>query len=1219
MMKIQIRLLLWCLLFAGSAAPRIGLGQALLYMQDTPCDIGQPGTSSCTQNGQTYQVWQSPDLWVRNTSIPGYTPTPYNSGYGPGGGGGQPPGQSFALAPFLMTAAAQGAQNNQSPTYSDPLKSTPNYVYVCVHNIGTAASSGTEVLHVYWSVAAAGLSWPLNFVDDIVTAPPPCSTQNNPTLNMLLYGREITKPRVNIAKASYTEVQNYLNAVQYIANNDSRVWDTSAPATAGSYNYWTLQEEVHFLVVNYATMTGSPCSPFNAAGQNTGIAPEPACIFSAHFSDGFPPWHREFLNRYELLLQESNPLVTLLYWDWTTDPATAWKSITPAGGTVSLYDQVTSVFGTFSGDIGLPWDNVAPGFCASGGSMPLVSPGCVDRYIATMPGFTSPEATAVDSSIIGQATYSEFAAWDEGRAVNVSGVPDTAHNYAHPFIGGTSGNMGFVAFAAEDPFFFLLHANVDNLWSEWQRGSVSSVDRYDPSTITQTITYNAGTSQQMTVMNPVAMAYANGGQVTQNVMSGAMAPWNGFEVNGSSGSAQNPPLPPFETGDYPGPSKKTANDDSVVFPPVYDMAQLTVPVLQPGYSVVIEIPWYPPDPNNYPTCLGSSGTLHACLLARLVTSAGLNEETSGNDLYHNVTMNPGIAQHNEEIMDPTGPLFGGSALVRNVFSNYDTVQLSLTLSASNAALLNKGQVILDLGNNLFNEWVNGGSVAQDFQPIGGTQLQLTGTNGTLSDISMAPNEVDSVQVELILNNGYPNPQGQVFTVDLTQYDQNAADQIVGGQAFTFDFTRLTLVPKGSVWLYEVTNQPGIDWNQVGYNDSGWSSGAALLGYGVGDETTVISSGPAGAPDTSTYFRYDFTLQDLDLYSNLWLQLEAYDGAVVYLNGVEIQRLRMPAGPITPTTLASSVVTGLAAQTYYGFDVSSYTYLLSYSNVLAVEVHQGEKDGTDLGFDGALLANLGSGNAGERNFPPQVAFITSTNGGFYLPGQTIELSVNAIDPIYSIEVVAYYGDGQLIGISSTPPYSVAWANPPIGVHHVSAMATDTVGVSGTGFTTLQVASNVPPSVTVTNPVSGQMFASNSVFSLAAAASETGGSIQRVDFYAVHHDIFVNSPVTLLGTATTPPYQIQVTGLAPTNNLLFAVATDAVGARAWSVPVHVVIFAPPSLTINYVAPNVIVNWIPTNSILQQASSVSGPWQTLTNATPPYQFIPTNSSIFFRAYSP
>ncbi|MEC7582693.1 MAG: tetratricopeptide repeat protein, partial [Planctomycetota bacterium] len=74
-------------------------------------------------------------------------------------------------------------------------------------------------------------------------------------------------------------------------------------------------------------------------------------------------------------------------------------------------------------------------------------------------------------------------------------------------------------------------------------------------------------------------------------------------------------------------------------------------------------------------------------------------------------------------------------------------------------------------------------------------------------------------------------------------------------------TEQALVPAGSVWRYQDDNSiTGTAWRMPGFDDSGWSQGPAQLGYGEGDEATVLSWGtdPANRHVTS-WFRHVFTL------------------------------------------------------------------------------------------------------------------------------------------------------------------------------------------------------------------------------------------------------------------------------------------------------------------------------------------------------------------------
>src|SRR5689334_11147792 len=57
-------------------------------------------------------------------------------------------------------------------------------------------------------------------------------------------------------------------------------------------------------------------------------------------------------------------------------------------------------------------------------------------------------------------------------------------------------------------------------------------------------------------------------------------------------------------------------------------------------------------------------------------------------------------------------------------------------------------------------------------------------------------------------------------------------------------TTNTLIANGSVWkYYDQGTDLGTAWRNPGYADGAWASGPAQLGYGDGDETTVVGFGP----------------------------------------------------------------------------------------------------------------------------------------------------------------------------------------------------------------------------------------------------------------------------------------------------------------------------------------------------------------------------------------
>src|SRR5512138_3187511 len=66
--------------------------------------------------------------------------------------------------------------------------------------------------------------------------------------------------------------------------------------------------------------------------------------------------------------------------------------------------------------------------------------------------------------------------------------------------------------------------------------------------------------------------------------------------------------------------------------------------------------------------------------------------------------------------------------------------------------------------------------------------------------------------------------------------------------------QVTLVPAGSEWRYLDNGvNLGPNWRSLNFDDSSWKSGRGQLGYGDGDEMTVISYGSDPTNKYPTYY------------------------------------------------------------------------------------------------------------------------------------------------------------------------------------------------------------------------------------------------------------------------------------------------------------------------------------------------------------------------------
>lgn len=174
-----------------------------------------------------------------------------------------------------------------------------------------------------------------------------------------------------------------------------------------------------------------------------------------------------------------------------------------------------------------------------------------------------------------------------------------------------------------------------------------------------------------------------------------------------------------------------------------------------------------------------------------------------------------------------------------------------------------------------------------------------------------------------------------------------------------------LVDLESTWSYLDTGEDlGSDWTANDYDDTDWSSGSAELGYGDGDEATVVSYGDDSADKhTTTYFRKSFEYGGEDANEiNGLLRLRRDDGAVVYLNGEELVRSNMPEGPIEANTFAATEMIGNGESALNEYLVQFD--LLEGTNVLAVEVHQINLTSSDISFDMELFMESTAGPCAE---------------------------------------------------------------------------------------------------------------------------------------------------------------------------------------------------------------------------------------------------------------
>lgn len=168
-----------------------------------------------------------------------------------------------------------------------------------------------------------------------------------------------------------------------------------------------------------------------------------------------------------------------------------------------------------------------------------------------------------------------------------------------------------------------------------------------------------------------------------------------------------------------------------------------------------------------------------------------------------------------------------------------------------------------------------------------------------------------------------------------------------------------LMPITQSWRYSTNNLESANWQSVGYAETGWSNMSPALFYIEGaalpaTKNTALPTRNGSQPYLTYYFRtsFDFTGDPTGLFLVFSNLLD--DGAVFYLNGEEVQRVRMPAGPVGYLTGATGTPPTGDALSFETFAIIP-TNLVNGANVLAVEVHQTDSGSSDVVFGCALIA------------------------------------------------------------------------------------------------------------------------------------------------------------------------------------------------------------------------------------------------------------------------
>jgi hypothetical protein len=216
-----------------------------------------------------------------------------------------------------------------------------------------------------------------------------------------------------------------------------------------------------------------------------------------------------------------------------------------------------------------------------------------------------------------------------------------------------------------------------------------------------------------------------------------------------------------------------------------------------------------------------------------------------------------------------------------------------------------------------------------------------------------------------------------------------------------------------------------------------------------------------------------------------------------------------------------------------------------------------------------------------------ATITSpaNNTNYAAPGNIL-ITAQAYEGDGSISKVEFYKGSTLLGTDTSVPYSFNWTGVAAGTYSLTVKAYDSQTTPATATSSaITVVVKMAPVVSITSPVTNTVY--NTVpasITINATATETGGSISKVEFY---------NGATLLNSDNVSPFSYTWTGVAAGTYSITAKAYDAQATpvTTTSAAVSVYVNTPPAVSITSPVSNATFTAPATINITSTATDADG----------------------------
>ena len=348
------------------------------------------------------------------------------------------------------------------------------------------------------------------------------------------------------------------------------------------------------------------------------------------------------------------------------------------------------------------------------------------------------------------------------------------------------------------------------------------------------------------------------------------------------------------------------------------------------------------------------------------------------------------------------------------------------------------------------------------------------------------------------------------------YDALVAE--LGGPPPT-QLTGTTFIPANdSGWRYRKgtseASSPTDAWRFPAFvEDGSWTTGQTPIGYGDGDDNTVLSDmrGILNPGYTSVYLRRAFTIAPGGVPSRLKLGVYVDDGAVVWINGTEVARLHVSGGFLAFADTASNH----EAEWENIVIEDAHTFLVEGSNVVAIHALNQSITSSDFSIDAelsspALRVSQVEGASGTNFLPDTWSGGGTPSVGDSYPGTGALVGTDIF--VQSVSgSLTYNASVHAVTVAGTYMYGTGTLSEDLG-------EVDAYYAGGwLNADSMRAGTSSAPKVEA-NPLQNHSWISNP--SEGTTAAELNEVVRRID-YAIGRDRFLCVAGINNGNTTVPP--------------------------------------------------------------------------------------------------